>query len=122
MDKIRYRDLQRWSYADLEQVLPIAVTHDSQTKLVILSVEQYNKLVKDYKKTSTHDSHTEPSVRKETAQKAMSLAGRDSKPSIPLYNPLVHRSGDTVLIRQGKRLVRAVVPELDADKHFIPNY
>ena len=38
----------------------------------------------------------------------------------PLYNPAVHKVGDKVLMRQGKRLVLAVVPELDGDGHEVP--
>ena len=46
MDKIRYRDLQRWKFGDIEQVLPIAITYDSQAKMVLLTLGDYNKLVK----------------------------------------------------------------------------
>ena len=49
MDKIRFRDLQRWSYGDIEQILPVAITHDSQAKLVVLTTNDYNKLVRNYK-------------------------------------------------------------------------
>ena len=46
MDRLRYRDIQRWSIRDLLQVLPVSVTRDSQATLVILTTEQYNKLVR----------------------------------------------------------------------------
>ena len=39
---------------------------------------------------------------------------------LPLYNPAVHKAGDKVLIRQGKRLVEMVVPEMDVDGNLIP--
>jgi hypothetical protein len=36
MDKIRFRDLQRWNIEDLLKVLPVAVTRDSQGKETIV--------------------------------------------------------------------------------------
>ena len=42
--------------------------------------------------------------------------------SIPLYNPAVHRAGDTVQVYKGKRLVTVAIPELDADGNAIPNF
>lgn len=40
----------------------------------------------------------------------------------PLYNPYRHKAGDQVMVRQGKRLVEAVIPNLDADGNVIPEY
>ena len=60
MDKIRYRDLQRWSIKDVENVLPVTITSDSQAVMVLLTLDQYDRLVKDYKLKS-HDSHREQS-------------------------------------------------------------
>lgn len=37
--------------------------------------------------------------------------------TIPIYNPAVHKAGDRVLVRQGKRLIESIVPEIDADGH-----
>ena len=34
--------------------------------------------------------------------------------SVPVYNPSVHRAGDTVLVRHGNKLVTVTIPELDA--------
>ena len=45
--------------------------------------------------------------------------GRDSQ-AIPLYNPSIHKPGDRVLVKQGKRLIAAVVPELDVDGNAMP--
>jgi hypothetical protein len=45
MDKIKFRDLQRWSLGDIEKVVPVTVTSDSQAKLVVLSYESYNKII-----------------------------------------------------------------------------
>jgi hypothetical protein len=56
MDKIRYRDLQRWRLGDVEKALPLTITSDSQSKMVLLSLEQYNKLVNDFK-LAPRDSH-----------------------------------------------------------------
>lgn len=39
---------------------------------------------------------------------------------IPLYNPAIHKAGDRVLVRKGKKLVEAIVPEIDADGQVIP--
>jgi len=40
---------------------------------------------------------------------------------IPLYNPGVHKSGDKVLIKRGKQMVEAIVPEIDAEGRPIYN-
>ena len=41
-------------------------------------------------------------------------------PTIPLYNEAIHKAGDTVMVRRGKTLIEAVVPELDGDGHVVP--
>ena len=38
-----------------------------------------------------------------------------------LYNPLIHKAGDKVLIRQGKRFIEQIVPNLDGDGELIPD-
>ena len=38
---------------------------------------------------------------------------------IPLYNPQVHRAGDTVRMTKGKREVIVTIPELDADGYAV---
>ncbi len=40
--------------------------------------------------------------------------------ALPLYNPMLHKPGDRVMVYQGKRLVPTVVPSLDADGHLMP--
>ena len=47
MDRIQYRQLQRWPIDDIVKVAPVTITRDSQATLVILTLEQYNKLVKN---------------------------------------------------------------------------
>ncbi len=42
------------------------------------------------------------------------------QPNTPVYNPAIHRPGDKVLVRQGKRLVPTIIPNLDADGQAIP--
>lgn len=37
------------------------------------------------------------------------------KPLIPLYDRAIHKTGDKVLMRHGRRLIETVVPELDLD-------
>ena len=44
------------------------------------------------------------------------------QPTVPLYNPILHRAGDRVLVQQGKRLVETVIPELDAGGSPMPEY
>ena len=45
-----------------------------------------------------------------------SVSGSTTK----LCDPGVHKPGDTVLVRKGKRLVQTIVPDLDADGSPIP--
>ena len=52
MDKIRYRDLQRWNLADIKQALPLAITQEGQSVMVLLDISDYNKLVRRVR----HDS------------------------------------------------------------------
>ena len=42
--------------------------------------------------------------------------------STPLYNPAIHRAGDTVLVKRGKSMVEATIPELDSDGYIVPDY
>jgi hypothetical protein len=42
-----------------------------------------------------------------------------SKTLTPVYNPAIHKSGDHVVIRQGKEWVETVVPEQDASGYKI---
>lgn len=48
----------------------------------------------------------------------------DPLPGIPIYNPLIHSAGDTVLLKQpySKRYVKTVIPEVDADGNAIPDF
>jgi len=39
----------------------------------------------------------------------------------PLYNPSIHKPGDTVMMYKGKGLVTTIIPELDADGNVIPD-
>ena len=39
---------------------------------------------------------------------------------LELYNKAIHKAGDRVLVRSGRSLIEAVVPELDGDGHQIP--
>ena len=94
VDKISYRELQRMPAEQLLSILPCGVTVDSQGAIILLSVEGYRRLVERYK--------------------------HDDSQATPPYNPVLHPPGTHVLIKQGKRLVEAVVPELDADGQPIP--
>lgn len=49
------------------------------------------------------------------------LESKKVQPDIPLYNPSLHRSGDTVRVLRGKREVVVTIPILDADSNAIPD-
>ena len=46
----------------------------------------------------------------------------DVKPNLPIYNPHIHRPGDRVLFKVGKKLVETTVPELDGGGQPIQEY
>ena len=48
MKKIMYSELQRSPFKDVMETLPLSITIDSQARMVLLSVEQYKRLVMDY--------------------------------------------------------------------------
>lgn len=108
MDKIRYRDMQRWVWEDMKEVLPIAVTHDSQPVMVLVTTEQWNKLTENYR--SRHDSQ---------ASGATSLGNtRTSKnpdDEIPWYVPGKSKVGEMVKVPKGKSYIVMEVPAQDAD-------
>ncbi len=54
------------------------------------------------------------------APKAAATMANPPLDPLPLYNPMVHKPGDKVMVYQEKRLVSVVVPEVDADGHSIP--
>ena len=37
------------------------------------------------------------------------------QPIAPLYNPSIHRAGDTVIMLRGGRRVQVTIPSIDAD-------
>jgi len=54
------------------------------------------------------------------------ISGIEAKPALapklPLYNPILHRAGDRVLVQQGKKFMEVVIPELDAGGSPMPEY
>ena len=49
------------------------------------------------------------------------VADRPSNMTVPVYDPLVHKRGDRVLMRVGRQLVPMTVPDLDVvDGRIIP--
>ena len=88
MRKIGIKQLKNHLSKELKD-LPITVTSDGQAVATICSVAQWNKLIRGY--------HHEVAT------------------SLPIYNPALHKPGAHVLIPKGKRLIEAVVPELDAE-------
>lgn len=53
-----------------------------------------------------------------------SPVSEDMSAKIPLYNPAVHRPGDTVMIRNPhtRKMVETVIPKIDADGNAVPDY
>ena len=49
MDRIRFRDLQRFRREILEEGCPLGVSVEGEVKFVLLKREQYRKLVRDYR-------------------------------------------------------------------------
>lgn len=43
----------------------------------------------------------------------------DTQATIPIYDRTKHKKGDRVLIRSGKNLIEAVVPEIDAEGNLV---
>jgi len=54
--------------------------------------------------------------------KSCSVNASGSVNAIPIYDPTIHKRGDTVLIRKGKKLVQIIVPEIDAEGNIIPDH
>jgi hypothetical protein len=118
VDKIRFRDLQRFNREALKQGCPLGVTCDSQSEFVLLTTEQYNKLVK--KALHRHDSQSKSDIPTsgETFKREEKVAlGNDSQPEV--YDPRKHKAGDKVLIKKGTQLVEAEVPEVDAEGYVV---
>ena len=91
MEKVQWRGLRRGS--EVLKKLPVVLEYDGVNVGVLLPVEYYNQLVRGYRQN-------------------------DDK-VIPLYNPSIHKAGDTVRVLKGKREVTLTIPELDADGHPI---
>ncbi len=83
----------RANLATVLKDLPVSVTSDGESVAVILSLNDYQRLVTQY---GVHQpTTTEP----------------------PIYNKAIHKPGDRVRVWKGKKLVETIVPELDADGH-----
>lgn len=92
MRKVSIKQFQRTLCSELKE-LPLALTSDGQVVVTILSVTQYNQLVKGYKDNNTDSSH-----------------------KLKLYQPGVkYQPSERVLVKRGKRLIETTVPELDAE-------
>ena len=46
-------------------------------------------------------------------------SGTHAVHTIPLYNPATHKAGDKVMMKQGKRLIESIVPDMDADGYLM---
>ena len=96
MRKVSIRQLRDNLSKELKE-LPIAIASDGQIVATILSIEGYQHLLKGYRGTNTDSSH-----------------------KLSLYNPLINKAGDRVLVRQGKNIIETIIPELDGDGNRIP--
>lgn len=56
----------------------------------------------------------------DTLRANSSLSSGGSNTKLPLYNPMLHRLGDRVLIQSDRGLIEVIVPELDGSP-FEPN-
>ena len=91
------RQLKRDMIGDtLSDSLPFKITNYGETIGVVLSIKDYNQLVRQYKNGVVR----QPEV-------------------LPIYDKEIHKAGDRVLVRMGKRLVPQTVPEIDADGNLI---
>ena len=99
-------------------ISPSAYTsQDSEVVSLRISTDVYNIL----NKLSTGKKMNVSAFVKWKIEEYISKVNAVYKPvnpeNVPIYNPAVHKTGDTVRVRKGKRLVETVVPELDADGH-----
>jgi len=51
---------------------------------------------------------------------AMTSTTMTATPSLILYDSKTHKAGDRVLVRQGRQIIEAVVPDMDLDGRKIP--
>ena len=108
--KLTFRDMQRWSVTKLMQAL------GNEVGQVHVNGEAIFKIRVMTEKDLSSDSQA--SISEMTRPLTVKL---ESSPGVyPLYNPAVHKAGEKVLMRQGKRLVLAVVPELDGAGEIMP--
>ena len=77
----------------------------------ILKVRAKGKSVAEYIKLQ---------ILKSVAQNRSEITIENPIKPLPLYNPAIHKAGDRVLMRVGKKLIPTVVPELDAEGKVIP--
>ena len=56
MNKIMFSQLRQSNKQDIESTLPLTVTLDGKAKWVLLSVEQYKRLVMDYNALQSRQS------------------------------------------------------------------
>ena len=102
MEKVKWRELR--DGAKIIERLPVVLEYDDVNVAVMLSLKQYNQLVKRYNDVKLTQA-------KQATQDDVKL---------PIYNPAVHPPGTHVRAWKGKRLVEAIVPDLDGDGHQIP--
>ena len=86
------------------------------------------RTVENFAGRVNHSVNTTDSVNTKPAQDDVKL-GQGSQNDVkleqpaqpsPWYNPAIHPPGTLVLTKQGKRIVEAIVPDLDGDGHVVP--
>ena len=112
MKAVTLRQLKRDMIADrLSDSLPFKLTSDGHTIAVVISVERWNQAVRQAKQDDVklgQGSQNDVKLR------------QPAQPS-PWYNPAIHPPGTLVRARQGRRIIEAIVPDLDGDGHVIPD-
>lgn len=103
------RVLKREITADtLSDRLPLKITNYGESIAVVLSVEQYNQLVRQIK---SNGNDSKQAVSQPKIYNIMDL--RD-------YHFCQEHKGETVSVRQGKQVVKIVVKEIDFDGNIVP--
>ena len=97
LSKKRNRDRMRMARATYVQPKVVQPTDSKQEKLAEL-----RKLITEKQQPMVH--------------------GSSLHSGLPIYNPAIHKPGDKVLFKVGKKMVETVVPELDGAGQPIQDY
>lgn len=106
----------------LDPVKPPIMSKSVQRRLAIQGSKIGGHL-KDPLLNAKSDKQATLKYLRELTSSITSHTEEDVSPKIPLYNPSVHKPGDRVMIRNPhtRKLVEAVIPEIDADGNAMPD-